>query len=59
MRRSAQLLASLPNAVEREIYTARAAEAAHITPEAMKLEVQRAFKRRAAREKQGRSCART
>ena len=37
-----QLLATLPNAVEREIYTARAAEAAKIAPEAMKLEVQRA-----------------
>ena len=45
------LLASLPSAVEREIYTARAAETARITPEAMKLEVQRAFKRRLAREK--------
>ena len=46
-----QLLATLPNAVEREIYTARAAEAAKITPEAMKLEVQRAFRRRAAKER--------
>ena len=45
-----ELLASLPNAVEREIYTGRAAEAAGITPEAMKLEVQRSFKRRIARE---------
>ena len=45
------LLSSLPNAVEREIYSARAAELARITPEAMKLEVQRAFKRRMAREK--------
>ena len=45
------LLASLPGAVEREVYTVRAAETAHITPEAMKLEVQRAFKRRAAKEK--------
>ena len=44
------LLASLPSAVEREIYTTRAAEVAKITPDAMKLEVQRAFKRRAARE---------
>ena len=44
------LLASLPSAVEREIYTTRAAEAAKITPDAMKLEVQRAFKRRTARE---------
>ena len=46
-----ELLASLPGAVEREIYTGRAAEAAGITAEAMKLEVQRAFKRRIAREK--------
>ena len=46
-----QLLSSLPNAVEREIYTARAAEAARISPEAMTLEVRQAFKRRAAREK--------
>ena len=45
------LLASLPSAVEQEIYTTRAAEAAKITPDAMKLEVQRAFKRRTAREK--------
>ena len=45
------LLSSLPNAVEREIYTARAAETARISPEAMKLEVQRSFKRRVAREK--------
>ena len=46
-----QLLASLPSAVEREIYTARAAETARITPEAMKLEVQKAFKRRMTRER--------
>ena len=46
-----QLLSSLPNAVEREIYSTRAAELAKITAEAMKLEVQRAFKRRVAREK--------
>lgn len=46
-----ELLASLPNAVEREIYTVRAAETAKITPDAMKLEVQRAFKRRLSQEK--------
>ena len=46
-----QLLASLPNPVEREIYTARAAETARITQEAMALEVRQAFKRRAARER--------
>lgn len=45
------LIAGLTNAVEREIYTGRAAEAAKITPEAMKLEVQRAFQRRLAKEK--------
>ena len=45
------LLASLSSAVEREIYSVRAAEAAKIAPEAMKLEVRRAFKRQRAREK--------
>ena len=45
------LLASLPGAVEREVYTVRAAETAKITLEAMRLEVQRAFKRRTAKEK--------
>ena len=46
-----ELLASLPGAVEREVYTVRAAEVAKITPEAMKLEVQRALKRRNAKER--------
>ena len=46
-----ELLASLPGAVEREVYTVRAAEAAKITPEAMKLEVQRAMKRKAAKDR--------
>ena len=46
-----ELLATLPGAVEREIYAARAAETARITPEAMKLEVQRAWKRKTAKEK--------
>ena len=45
------LLAGLPSAVEREIYTVRAAETAKISPEAMRLEVQRAFKRRLSQEK--------
>ena len=45
------LLAALANPVEREIYTTRAAETAKITPEVMRLEVQRAFKRRLSREK--------
>lgn len=45
-----ELLAGLPSEVEREIYGARAAGAARITPEAMKLEVRRARKRKADRE---------
>ena len=44
------LLASLPNEVEREIYAARAAETARITPEAMKIEVDRVRKQRVRRE---------
>ena len=44
------LLATLPGAVEREVYSGRAAELARITPEAMKMEVQRAWKQRTARE---------
>ena len=46
-----ELIAGLNSAVEREIYTARAAEAVKITAEAMRLEVERAAKGRAAREK--------
>ena len=42
---AAGLLSTVPNAVEREIYTVRASEAAGITPDAMKLEVERARKR--------------
>ncbi|MBQ0038389.1 MAG: DNA primase [Clostridiales bacterium] len=46
-----EVLCTLENAVEREVYTVRAAQAVGITPEAMKLEVQRAFKRRISKEK--------
>ena len=46
-----ELLSTLPGAVEREVYTVRAAETAKITPDAMKLEVQRAIKRKAAKER--------
>ena len=46
-----ELLATLPGAVEREVYPVRAAEIVKITPDAMKLEVQRAFKRRSAKER--------
>ena len=48
-----QVLSTVDNAVEREIYTVRAAETAGFTPEAMRNEVNRAFrknKRRAQRE---------
>ncbi len=48
------LLAGLESPVERDIYTVRAAEAAKLTPEAMRLEVQRAFKRRLSKEKRAR-----
>ena len=48
---AAALLAAVPNAVEREIYTVRASEAADITPDAMKLEVERARKRARYKEK--------
>ncbi len=43
---AAAVLAELPNAVEQEIYTTRAAEAAGISPDALRLEVQRTVKRR-------------
>lgn len=45
------LIAGLTNPVEQEIYATRAAEAAHVTVDAMKLNVQRAAKRRAGKEK--------
>ena len=48
---AAELLSTVPNAVEREIYTVRASEAAGITPNAMKLEVERARKRARYKEK--------
>ena len=45
------LLAALTSAVEREVYTNRAAEAAKITPEAMRLEVERAARRKLSQER--------
>ena len=47
----AELLGELNSSVEREVYTVRAAETAGITAEAMRLEVERARKRRVRREK--------
>ena len=48
---SAELISTLPNAVQREVYGNRVAEAAGISFEAMKLEIGKAYKRRLAREK--------
>ena len=48
---AAEFISTLSNAVQREIYGGRVAEAAGITPESMQIEVKKAFKRRMAREK--------
>ena len=51
MNEAAEFLSTLSNAVQREVYGHRAAEAARISYDAMKLEVNKAFKRRMARER--------
>ena len=51
IQESAELIASLSSAVQREVYGTRVAEAAGISYEAMKLEINKAFKHRIAREK--------
>ena len=48
---AAELVSSLGNAVQREIYGSRVAETGKISPEAMKIEVNKAYKRRQYREK--------
>ena len=48
---AADFVSTLASAVQREVYGNRAAEAAKISPEAMKIEVQKACKRRLSREK--------
>ncbi len=48
---AADLICTLDSAIKREIYGTRVAESAGISPEAMKIEVGKAFKRRIAREK--------
>ncbi len=48
---AAEFVSSLNNAVQREIYGGRAAEAAKISADAMKIEVDKAFRRRVNREK--------
>ena len=47
-KQAADLISTFSTAVEREIYGARAAEMAGLTPEVMKLEINKAFKRRMA-----------
>ena len=51
IQEAAELLSTLGSAVQREVYGTRAAEAAAISYDAMKLEINKAFKRRMAREK--------
>jgi len=51
LQEAAGLIASLSSAVEREIYGGHAAQTAGVTPETMKLEVDRAFKSRLRKEK--------
>ena len=51
LQESADLICTLGSAVQREVYSARVAETAKISVEAMKLEVNRAFKRRLSTEK--------
>ncbi len=48
---AADFVSSLSSAVQREIYGTRAADAAGISYDAMKIEVEKAFKRRVSREK--------
>lgn len=50
LKAAAELLASVGNAVEREVYGNRAAEAAGVSYEALKLEVDKAFRRRVRRD---------
>ena len=51
VQESAELICTLDSSVKREVYSGRVAEAAGISLDAMKLEVNKAFKRRIAREK--------
>ena len=51
LQESADLIATLSSAVQREVYGGRVAEKAKISPEAMKLEIDRAWKRRVNKEK--------
>ena len=48
---AAELISTLPSAIQREIYGNRVAEVGKISFEAMKLEIGKAYKRRTAKEK--------
>ena len=50
LQEAAQLLSSLPSAVEREIYGRHAAETAGVSPEAVAQEVKKSFQRRLRKE---------
>ena len=51
VQEAAELISSLDSSVKREVYGGRVAESAGISLDAMKLEVNKAFKRRMARER--------
>lgn len=51
MQESAELISSLESAAQREVYGTRIAEAAQVSYETMKLEINKAFKRRMARQR--------
>ena len=51
VQEAAELICTLDSSVKREVYGSRVAESAGISLDAMKLEVNKAFKRRIAREK--------
>ncbi len=48
---AAELISTLPSAIQREIYGARVAETGKVTPDAMKMEIGKAYKRRIQRDK--------
>ncbi len=51
VQEAAELLSTLDSSVKREVYSGRVAEAGGVSMEAVKLEVNKAYKRRTAREK--------
>ena len=51
LQESAELIGSLPSAVQRDVYGGRVAEVAKISADAMQMEIQRAWKRRVYQEK--------